>query len=232
MRPLLLLAVMTGCATPAASASRERSPPEQQRQQPPLRDRRDPPRNLDQDMMPPGDDRQTLTPPPQPPKGDLGAVWNEEEVGGRGVWVRRGTTDVFDARWGNVTAELTITLQSGSVEIDRRNSSDGNDCRYLGHFSAEDRVGGSYTCKSGGPYLWHATVQKKVTTPSAPSLGRVWRVTESGVQGVWTRRGTSNTFDARWGSVTAQLTVSVNGNEVTLERRGSSDGNDCNYAGV
>lgn len=78
-----------------------------------------------------------------------------------------------------------------------------------------------------------------VPAPSAAPadrLGRQWRETESGWQGVWTRRGNSSVFEARWGSgpgaVAAVLTISLAGNRVTIQRRSSTDGNDCDYTGT
>ena len=66
-------------------------------------------------------------------------------------------------------------------------------------------------------------------------LGKKWMESESGWQGVWRRRG-GNVFDARWtkgtGVVTAQMTITISGNQVAIARRGGSDGNDCDYTGV
>ncbi len=67
-------------------------------------------------------------------------------------------------------------------------------------------------------------------------LGRVWNESESGWTGVWTRRGNSNVFDAIWrlgGSVVkGTLTIKLNGNKITVTRRNSSDGINCNYSGT
>lgn len=89
-------------------------------------------------------------------------------------------------------------------------------------------------------YLYDARMTPSVSGGSSVSggdvLGRLWNETESGWQGVWTRRGNSNIFDARWGSgtriVTAVMTINVTGNQVTIARRNSSDGNDCDYTGT
>jgi hypothetical protein len=62
---------------------------------------------------------------------------------------------------------------------------------------------------------------------SASNLGSVWRIREvSGGtvhEGVWTRRGTSNTFDGVWSraGVTGTLTLeSVSGSTVVFSRQG------------
>jgi len=64
------------------------------------------------------------------------------------------------------------------------------------------------------------------------SLGTTWNERELGWEGVWRRRGTSNIFDATWndGEVTAVLTISLQGTDVKVERRNSS--NNCDYQGT
>jgi hypothetical protein len=68
----------------------------------------------------------------------------------------------------------------------------------------------------------------------AGSLGTEWDENESGFSGTWTRRGTSNVFDASWngGAITAVLSMSTNGADVSIQRRNSSDGNECDYRGT
>lgn len=67
-------------------------------------------------------------------------------------------------------------------------------------------------------------------------LGVVWQESEGGGswQAVWTRRGSTSTFDASWnsGRVTAVLMISRVGDQVTVARRESSDGNNCDYTGT
>ncbi|MBU6299900.1 MAG: hypothetical protein KGJ79_15815 [Alphaproteobacteria bacterium] len=67
-------------------------------------------------------------------------------------------------------------------------------------------------------------------------LGRVWHEQEAGWSGLWRRRGDSGVFDAVWtgpGQVTATLEIKLDGSrKVKIERRNSSDGANCHYAGV
>jgi len=63
---------------------------------------------------------------------------------------------------------------------------------------------------------------------SASSLGRVWRIREASgatvYEGVWTRRGASNTFDGVWESAGVKSTLtleSVKGDQVVFSRVGA-----------
>lgn len=66
-------------------------------------------------------------------------------------------------------------------------------------------------------------------------LGRVWYEHESGWNGVWTRRGYSDVFDAVWekGDVshTAVLTIEIRGDSVRIVRR-ENDGSVIHYSGT
>jgi len=92
----------------------------------------------------------------------LGNFWTEDELEWTGTWMRRGSSNVFDANWGGeVTALLTISMQGDLVKVERRGSSDGNDCEYQGTVAPDGvTVSGTYSCKKGGPYAWRATIQK------------------------------------------------------------------------
>jgi len=167
---------------------------------------------------------------------NLGTRWEVEEGGWRAVWTRRGNSNVFDGRWTRqgatpITAVLNITVQDHFVCISRRNSSDGNNCQYVGRVEG-NRVTGTNVCDRGGG-SWSATIQRR---PQAPDLGRRWEVQEGAWRGVWIRRGNSNTFDGRWTRqgatpITAVLTMEQDGNNVRILRRNSSDGNNCQYTG-
>ena len=91
-----------------------------------------------------------------------GSRWDEAESGHRGVWLRRGNTDIWDARWGGITAELTITISGNNVNVVRRKSSDGNDCTYTGTIGPDGiTVKGLYSCnKFATSTPWSATINR------------------------------------------------------------------------
>lgn len=64
-------------------------------------------------------------------------------------------------------------------------------------------------------------------------LGTQWSVIENGLDGTWVRRPGGNTFDAHWPQVNARavLEITLVGSRVSVLRRRSSDGNDCDYVG-
>lgn len=167
---------------------------------------------------------------------DLGTRWEVEEGGWRGVWTRRGNSNVFDGRWTRqganpITAVLRMQVQDNFVCISRRNSSDGNNCQYVGRIEG-NRVTGFNVCDRGGGQ-WSGTIQRR---QQGPDLGRRWDVQEGAWRAVWTRRGNSNVFDGRWtrqgaNPITAVLTMEQDGNNVRILRRNSSDGNNCEYNG-
>lgn len=167
---------------------------------------------------------------------DLGSWWEVEEGVWRGVWTRRGNSNVFDARWTRqgaapITGVVRIDVQDQFVCISRRNSSDGNNCQYVGKVDG-NQVRGTNVCNRGGG-SWSAVIHRR---SQVPDLGRRWDVQEGGWRGVWTRRGNSNTFDARWtrqgaAPITAVLRMQQDGNNIRIQRRNSSDGNNCEYTG-
>lgn len=177
---------------------------------------------------------------------DLGSEWDEQEGSWRGVWRRRGNSNIFDARWTMpgaqpITAVLTMYQYGNFVFILRQNSSDGNNCAYTGTIAADGRtVSGTYRCNQGGG-SWSATIRRRPQPGPGPGprprdLGREWHEQEGSWTGVWRRRGNSNIFDARWTMpgaqpITAVLTINRSGNFVTVQRRNSSDGNECDYTG-
>ncbi|MCY8063914.1 MACPF domain-containing protein [Bacillus spizizenii] len=71
-----------------------------------------------------------------------------------------------------------------------------------------------------------------------PNIGKTWLEQESGWIGVWTRRGLSNVFDAKWSKPgetdeTAVLTIFRDGNTVMIIRRETENDNQtgCTYIG-
>lgn len=103
----------------------------------------------------------------QPPPIDrMGRQWQESESGWQGVWIRRGNSNIFDARWGSeprsITAEMAINISGNRVTIKRSKSSDGNDCDYSGTIANDGvKVEGTYTCTlHPGPFNWSASIQQ------------------------------------------------------------------------
>ena len=67
----------------------------------------------------------------------------------------------------------------------------------------------------------------------ADPLGTQWSVVENGLDGIWVRRPGGTTFDAHWPrvNVRAVLELTLVGSRVSVLRRRSTDGNDCDYVG-
>lgn len=182
-----------------------------------------------------------VTPGLQQPFG-LGQRWIVQEGAWRGVWTRRGGSNIFDGRWSlagqpDVTAVLAIYALGPFLFIQRRNSSDGNDCTYTGMFSEDGRTASGQTICNRGGGAWSAVIEHRQPQPPQDRLGRRWDEQEGGWRGTWVRRGRSNIFDATWThpgqkDVTAVLTIQLQGNAVRVERRNSSDGNNCDYRGT
>ena len=68
-------------------------------------------------------------------------------------------------------------------------------------------------------------------------LGMRWEEEEAGWRSVWTRRGSSNVFDASYTGPGGERAATVNvvtieGNRVSIKRSASSDGYGCNYDGT
>jgi hypothetical protein len=74
------------------------------------------------------------------------------------------------------------------------------------------------------------------STPFTCGMPARFTVTEGGYNGVWTRRGNSNEYDAVWTrgrqEVTAVLSITTQGNRIYVKRISSSDGYLCEYEGV
>lgn len=105
--------------------------------------------------------------PPRPTSVDLGTLWDAEFQGGwTGVWTRRGTSNVFDAVWTqgreNITAVLTLSITGRTVRVASRQSSENEDCDYLGTLAADGvTVSGTATCTVyRGPWTWRAKIRR------------------------------------------------------------------------
>ncbi|MHC1683003.1 MAG: hypothetical protein AB6733_08655 [Clostridiaceae bacterium] len=169
-------------------------------------------------------------------KFDKGIKWDVKEGGWTGLWSREGSTDTFRGRWvapgeKAITADLTIRVEGNKVTVQRRNSSDGNNCNYQGTIAPNGiDVRGTYSCDQGGGQ-WTAKIRRI-------NLGSVWQETEGAWTGTWEReRNSRDTFTASWrsstesGVVYAKLKMETDGYEVTIRRYNSSDGNNCIYNG-
>ena len=116
---------------------------------------------------------------------------------------------------------LTIGLMAANAEMIVR-TKDGRTFKVQVDSSEIESI--SFTGSGSGT----AIRPESLPFGSASNLGRVWRIREvSGAtvyEGVWTRRGASDTFDGVWPSagVRGSLTLeSVNGDQVVFSRPGS-----------
>jgi hypothetical protein len=95
------------------------------------------------------------------PQADaLGHVWDETGPGGwKGVWTRRGDTNVFDEAFGlpdgsKATAVNSVTINGNSITVTRTESSNGILCTYTGTLEGAT-VSGTY-CNGA---KWQATIR-------------------------------------------------------------------------
>jgi hypothetical protein len=98
-----------------------------------------------------------------PPADALGHVWDETEGGWKGVWTRRGDTNVFDAAFAHpdgrkVTTVNSVTLNGNSITIKRTKSSDDNLCTYTGILVGAS-LSGTYECIGHSPGRWQVTIR-------------------------------------------------------------------------
>jgi hypothetical protein len=95
----------------------------------------------------------TRTFDPSVPYGDqLGDAWEMEEAAcWRGIWTRRGRSNVWDAYWihprgERARAELKIDNNGHDVVV-RRSHPNGSSCRYEGKISGDWwEINGTYHC--------------------------------------------------------------------------------------
>ncbi|MBT2663088.1 hypothetical protein [Bacillus sp. ISL-45] len=172
---------------------------------------------------------------------DLGNEWHTHEGDWVGIWRRMGDSNRFIAKWTRrrgeiVTANLSMEINDNDITIQRRNSSDDNNCYYTGTIADDGKTAsGHFNCDNhdgdGGP--WEATIHWVET-----DVGKYWIEEEMGWSGKWEKsEDDPNKFHATWTqtghpNVTAVLKVYRHGNVVTIYRGLSSDGNDCEYTGT
>lgn len=186
-------------------------------------------------------------------RGSVGRVWHlEENDNWRGVWTRRGTSDVYDIISGHdidletlaapdryvdiSTAQMQI--EDGRIVIHRRLPRVA--CIYEGKLGGDgESASGTYECNHvTGVYKWSAKISDQL--PAAPDddwRGQVWKEVEGDGDwvGIWKRRGLSSVFDAEWRNVrsggyeTSPLYILVDGNDVTIYR--DQEKGRCTYRG-
>ena len=172
---------------------------------------------------------------------DLGDEWHTHEGDWVGLWRRHGDSQWFDAKWTRrgdvVIGALYITREGNNITVRRSYSSDNNCCDYTGTIAEDGKtVKGHFDCDchdgNGGP--WEGTISWLETT----DVGKYWTEEEMGWTGTWELSGHNrNTFNARWTAlglpdVTAVLYIYRYDNNITIHRRDSSDGNNCEYTGI
>ncbi len=95
----------------------------------------------------------------------IGHEWREEESAGPGTWIRRETSNVFDATWTPSSGpQASATLEIGRVASRIaivRSQAEGR-CLYQGVVAADDKSArGTYTCSwAPGTYAWNATISE------------------------------------------------------------------------
>jgi hypothetical protein len=105
-------------------------------------------------------------------------IWYESETGnGTGYcsakWIKQsgekpGPVNFEGASYdcGNTTYNLTMYWVGNNVFIERRNSSDGNECNYNGTLIDKSNVRGEYFCgplgrSKGSPNTWSAVIDSQ-----------------------------------------------------------------------
>ena len=176
----------------------------------------------------------------------LGTRWELNEACWRGVYVRRGNSNVFDAEWTlldgrRFTAEITIEIQGNRVFVQRRRATrDGDADLVNGTLGADGvTVTGVISGRHGSGCFFARIIcddRPGADVSGGCGLGARWEETEEGWTAIWTRRGNSNVFDLRATKggmiLTAVQTININGNRVSIIRTNVSDGNDCEMEGT
>lgn len=200
----------------------------------------------------------TVAPPvpaiaPADRKGSVGRVWLvEENDNWRGVWTRRGTSDMFDAISGH-HMDLSRGPQAGqqidlsTVEVEIRNNRISMRrryphvaCVYDGELATDGlSASGTYECNHvSGRYRWNAKISDTLPASARNDWrGQTWQSNEGGNdwKGLWHRRGLSSLFDAEWRDVnnggydTSLLYMTVSGDNVLVFRH--QEKGRCVYSG-
>jgi hypothetical protein len=79
----------------------------------------------------------------------LGPEWSVTEGGIAGRWVRRGTSDTWDATWSNgAAATLIISISGDRVRISRKDVAGGIIATYEGTLATDGSIQGTETVTS------------------------------------------------------------------------------------
>jgi hypothetical protein len=104
---------------------------------------------------------------------DLGVRWDTTEGIWRGTWVRRGTANVFTARWDcqqwpAFTGTVEVTVDGRAVTVNRRDDDHpfhgkGNRCVYRGKLAADGTITGTSQCSNSSyaVYPWRARIVRQ-----------------------------------------------------------------------
>lgn len=97
----------------------------------------------------------------------IGAQWQVVEEGWTGVWVRRGSTNTFDARWTmsgqtEIRGVIDMRLDGRNVQMSRVDQYTNQRCEYQGQISKDWRTAQGWVSCSNGPRAnWSATIYKQ-----------------------------------------------------------------------
>ena len=98
----------------------------------------------------------------------LGTEWSVTEAGITGRWVRRGTSDTWDATWANgAAATLTISITGDQVRINRKDLSGGITAIYQGTLASDGTMQGTETVTAPSQFSqkWQGRIVKGVQPP-------------------------------------------------------------------
>ncbi len=112
-------------------------------------------------------------PTPFPGEDRLGTEWSVTEIGITGRWVRRGTSDTWDATWANgAAATLTISIVGDRVRINRKDLSGGIAAIYEGTLASDGTMQGTETVTSPTSQwsqTWQGRIVKGFQAPPPPT---------------------------------------------------------------
>jgi hypothetical protein len=102
-----------------------------------------------------------------PYDSQLGTRWQVNEQGWRGVWIRRGASNIFDARWNTpgqaeIQGVVEIRLDGRNIRMSRTDMFTGQRCEYRGEVSRDWRSARGWLSCNGGPRVnWNADIYQE-----------------------------------------------------------------------